>query len=150
MDNAIYPITDTYLTLMPLELRQLLYLYINIGDIEYDIDQGFQDFIVGINIPSKQWYRTVILVNKQHVKKHKTTILHFINELKSRMMYKGSQFSASVILTPMVRLELLHRHTIAIKSLEQSTTSAFIVGTTLPMCIPMFNLLSELVNKASE
>lgn len=39
MGDAIYPINGTYLTLMPLDLRKLLYLYVNTTDLVCKIDR---------------------------------------------------------------------------------------------------------------
>lgn len=88
MSAAIYPLNGTYLILIPLALRELLYLYVNTSDMKYKIYDYRRDIRLELVYSS----RIVIYMvfDKIYMKNDDTSrvdMLKFIAISKQKMIY---------------------------------------------------------------
>src|ERR1700738_1602574 len=84
--DAISLIPNTYFTLMPTELRKLLYLYVNTAGLKYKITYKR---IINIRASNIYWFTIILLIDELYLKAN--VMLPFIEFLKAQMIFDTSR-----------------------------------------------------------
>ena len=145
---AIYPVERTYLTLVPLELRKLLYLYVNTLDITFTISDYTELIYIFIYRESTRDAQFTMAFDKEYIKSTKmiTKMLNFINILKNKMTYEPQRLKWNGTKVDITSLTLLLHHndyTIVLQSYYSLAKTEMITACSIPICIKLIESLEK-------
>ena|SRR5581483_4581245 len=86
--DAIYPLADTYLTLLPTELRKLLYFYVNTTGMTYKIFHGSKHTTIHLSLPPN--FSIIMVLDNEYMKQYNVIsqdMLPFIELHKYKMTF---------------------------------------------------------------
>lgn len=146
--NAIYPVERTYLTLVPLELRELLYLYVNTVAMENVIKDAVELVYAFIYLTDIEGVRFIIVFNKRYMRSNErlNDMSKFINFLKIKMTYKYQNYGWTGVNVDITSLTLLVHHidyTIGLQSHELMSKMDILTTCSLPVCITLVEVLEK-------
>jgi len=143
--DSIYPLENTYLTLLPVELRQLLYLYFNTAYLTYRLTKNTH--LLRINMKHIYWFRILLVFNENYVN---DDMLKFIATLKDEMaLIPMVKRSSSIILD----LNITQGKTLIITSFNsiivrgtEGLNNEISMTIDIPFCIEIVKALEEVYN----
>lgn len=143
--SAIYPLDGTYLMLIPVELRKLLYSYVNTSHMKYKIRYR-KDIRLELIYPS----RIVIymIFNKIHVKNtdiYWAAISTFLNLSKQKMTYYGNinLEHTYLILNPLTTLSLINSNDVDLITYMDESLENITNVITIPLSIEFVEALEK-------
>jgi|SRR5581483_5180016 len=146
--EAIYPLEGTYLTLLPIELRKLLYFYVNTAYVKYNIEEVIDDIFVSVSKKNIEWFQYLLIFERKHMQL--TNILTFIEFLKKQL--KVIPVSNTEIRTrkldinSVTSLSVSFTARIIIKNFTDNTKTISIGGSSLPLSIETIQMLENIYN----
>lgn len=144
--ESIHPLTGTYFTLLPIELRELLYLYFNTEAMTYKNGENKRSVVTDIRING---LKITLHTNKVYMKLLGERLLSFIDDLKQHMSL-NTKVGRQIALNELLLLTLDTEYFIVIENTTNEAQVFVSSATYVPVCIQFVECLQqvyEILNK---
>ena len=148
MNDAIQPLAGTYFSLLPMELRQLLYLYFNTVDLTYYI-RPFSHvtyILTSLDIPNINWFHVNMVFDKEYMKPLRMIdMANLIRSVKNKMMLLKLKDNAEIAINPVTKLDVNYfsANVISLRSYLDNYQHIITSSTNIPICLSLVEFLEK-------